>query len=293
MADNGPISDLHALIDPELRMPLAQFLQVIGPAGFFGIADLGARRDRFEEIMAIAAARDPDATRVHRQDFKVTRSPNAPPIQLRHYRRAGVDTIRPAIVYIHGGGMILGSVSSEDGFAADLAECTGCSVISVDYGLAPENAGTGPVEDRYGALLWIVEHATDLKIDGQNLGLYGVSAGGGLAVGTALLARDRNGPPLRFQVLIYPMLDDRNQTASSHRITNLGIWDRGANVEAWTYVLGDTVGTKDVLPYVAPARATDLSGLPDIRWDLQAAIFIAHSVVFSRNSLFFHTQNVV
>jgi len=283
MVDSVPPADLHALIDPELRMPLEQFLQVVGPAGFFGISDLHARRERFEEIMAISAARGPDATRVDRQDFMVTRSRGAPPIQLRHYRSAGVDAIRPGIVYIHGGGMIMGSVGSDDGFAADLAESTGCSVISVGYGLAPENSGSGPVEDCYEALLWTAAHAKDLKIDAQNLALYGVSAGGGLACGTALLARDRKGPPIRCQILIYPMLDDRNETASSHRVTDLGIWDRGANIEAWSYLLGDTVGTAVVLPHVAPARATDLSGLPETYIDIgDLDLFLDETCRFAR-----------
>lgn len=85
-----------------------------------------------------------------------------------------------------------------------------------------------------------------------------VSAGGGLTIGTALLARDRGGPALRFMMPIYPMIDDRNDTSSSREITDIGIWDRAANVESWAWYLGG----KEADQYAAPARAEDVAGLP-------------------------------
>jgi acetyl esterase/lipase len=111
-------------------------------------------------------------------------------------------------------------------------------------------------------LTWTAEEADKLGIDRDRIGLYGGSAGGCLAIGTALLARDRGGPPIVFLMTPYPMLDDRNETPSSHAILDFGVWDRAANLEAWRCVLGDAAGGEDVSPYAAPARASDLAGLP-------------------------------
>ncbi|GAA3485665.1 hypothetical protein GCM10018966_101980 [Streptomyces yanii] len=110
--------------------------------------------------------------------------------------------------------------------------------------------------------------ASTLGIDPSRLALYGGSAGGGLAAGVALLARDRGTPPLAFQMLPYPMLDDRNITLSSHEITDIGIWDRAANLQGWQALLGDRAGTDRVSPYAAPARTDDLSGLPPAYLDV-------------------------
>jgi acetyl esterase/lipase len=118
------------------------------------------------------------------------------------------------------------------------------------------------VEDCYAALVAMAERTAVFGIDDDRLAIYGASAGGGLAAGTALMARDRNGPPLIYQMLIYPMIDDRLQTSSSQEFTDIGVFDREANVEAWRYLLGDRAAGDDVSVYAAPARETDLSGLP-------------------------------
>ncbi|MFD8555980.1 alpha/beta hydrolase [Streptosporangium canum] len=114
--------------------------------------------------------------------------------------------------------------------------------------------GTAP------GLYWI--HAAELGVDPDRLAVAGISAGGGLAAATVLLARDRGGPSLAFQMLICPMLDDRNTTPSSHEFAEAVVWNRAANLFGWAALLGDDAGTDGVSPYAAPARATDLSGLP-------------------------------
>jgi acetyl esterase/lipase len=134
--------------------------------------------------------------------------------------------------------------------------------VTVEYRLAPEYPDPYPVEDCYAGLRWTAEHAEALGIAPGRLIIAGASAGGGLAAGTALLARDRKGPRLAGQVLIYPMLDDRDQTVSTAQIDGIGVWDRVSNLTGWTALLGDRRGTTDVSVYAAPARATDLSGLP-------------------------------
>lgn len=248
-------------LDPQMRPQLDALLSLLGPRGFQEIDDLRARRERYEEVMTLAASRAPDESRVARQDITVRPSPEGEDLAVRVYRPAGLLGSAPGVVYIHGGGMVMGSVAADDGFAATLAEDVGCVVVSVGYRLAPENPGLGPVEDCYGALLSLHEHGDELGLDRSRLALFGSSAGGGLACGVALLARDRSGPRLSCQVLVYPMLDDR--TALSGRgPCDLGIWDHRANAEAWSHVLGETLGTDVVSPYVAPARATALVGLP-------------------------------
>jgi acetyl esterase/lipase len=134
--------------------------------------------------------------------------------------------------------------------------------VSVEYRLAPEHPHPAPVEDCYAGLKWMVEHAVEIGVDPSRIALAGPSAGGGLAAATALVARDRGGPPLACQILIYPMLDDRNITPSSREFAGIPGWSREANISGWTALLGDKTGTEDVSPYAAPARASDLSNLP-------------------------------
>jgi acetyl esterase/lipase len=177
----------------------------------------------------------------------------------------------PALYYIHGGGMISGSSRDVLGELLDLADPVGAAVVSVEYRLAPETPHPGPVEDCYAGLVWTAEHAGEVGIDEQRLVLIGGSAGGGIAAALALLARDRGGPVLAGQLLIEPMLDDRNDTPSVHQMAELPIWNRAANEVGWTALLGDARGGPDVSPYAAPARAEDLSGLPPAFIDVGSA----------------------
>ena len=154
--------------------------------------------------------------------------------------------------------------------------------VSVEYRLAPEFPDPYLVEDCYAGLRWTAEHAAELGIDPGRLIIAGGSAGGGLAAGTALLARDRHGPPLAGQVLIYPMLDDRNQTVSAHQFAGIGVWDRGSNETGWAAYLGERFGTDDVPIYAAPARAADLSGLPPAYIDVASAeVFRDEAVAYA------------
>jgi acetyl esterase/lipase len=185
--------------------------------------------------------------------------------------REGRTGTGPAIFHTHGGGMIVGDrfvgiVGVLDWIVRFDAVC-----VTVEYRLAPEFPDPYPVEDCYAGLLWTAEHADELRIDLGRLIIAGASAGGGLAAGTALLARDRNGPELAGQVLMCPMIDDRDQTVSTTQIDGEGVWDRTSNVTGWAALLGDRRGTDDVSIYAAPARATDLSGLPPAYIDCGSA----------------------
>ena len=185
-----------------------------------------------------------------------------PDVLLLVCRPTGGSAPTPALYWIHGGGMILGTYRDNLDRVLDLAGPVGAAVVSVEYRRAPETPHPGPVEDCYAGLAWLAEHAAELGVDGDRIVVAGGSAGGGLAAGVALLCRDRRGPALAGQLLICPMIDDRNDTPSAHQMAELPMWNRGANEVGWTALLGEHRGTADVSPYAAPARAEDLSGLP-------------------------------
>jgi acetyl esterase/lipase len=178
---------------------------------------------------------------------------------------------RPGIYHTHEGGMVVGSrYSGVEMFVPYVAEGI-ATVVSVEYRLAPEAPDPAPVEDCYAGLVWTAKNAQELGIDPERIIVAGASAGGGLAAGTALLARDRGLPKLSHQVLICPMLDDRLETASSRMLQGEGVWDRNDNFFGWTALLGERRGGRDVTPYAAPARAQDLSGLPRTYIDVGSA----------------------
>jgi acetyl esterase/lipase len=177
----------------------------------------------------------------------------------------------PGIYHTHGGGMVVGSRRTGADEMARWVDEAGAVVVSVEYRLAPEHPHPAPVEDCYAGLVWTGEHRAELGIDSASLVIAGLSAGGGLAAGTALMARDRGGPALSHQILMCPMLDDRGVTPSSQELDGEGLWDRTSNLTGWTALLGDACGGPDVSPYAAPARATDLSGLPATFIDVGSA----------------------
>jgi acetyl esterase/lipase len=175
------------------------------------------------------------------------------------------------IYHIHGGGMIIGDNRVGVVEMLDWAEEFGMVVVSVEYRLAPETRHPGPINDCYAGLLWTAAHAEELGVDPARIIVAGGSAGGGLAAALALIVRDQGGPALLGQMLIYPMLDDRNDTPSSLQMAGLGVWDHQANQTGWGALLGEAVGGPNVSPYAAPARAEDLSGLPPAYIDVGTA----------------------
>jgi acetyl esterase/lipase len=188
----------------------------------------------------------------------------------------------PAIYHIHGGGMVLGDNRTGINEMLELAAPHQAAVVSVEYRLAPETRHPGPVEDCYAGLVWPARNASELGLDPERIVVAGGSAGGGLAAATALLARDRGGPALAGQLLMCPMLDDRNDTPSAQQMEGLGVWDRWVNDMAWTALLGRARGGPDVPPYAAPARADDLSGLPPAYIDVGSAeTFRAEAVTYA------------
>lgn len=168
----------------------------------------------------------------------------------------------PGIFLLHGGGMVGGSRWAVVPMLIDWVLEFGAVAAAVEYRLAPEFPDPVPVEDGYAGLQWFVGRAEQFGFDPRRVLVGGQSAGGGLAAGTTLLARDRGGPMPAALLLMWPMLDDRNDTVSAQQIDGVGIWDRTSNATGWTALLGDRRGSDDVSPVAAPSRAVDLSGLP-------------------------------
>lgn len=168
---------------------------------------------------------------------------------------------RPGLLMIHGGGYIVGT-AREDMNGIGYAEHVGCTVVSVDYRMAPEHTYKASIADCFAGLNWLFDNAAELGVDSSRIAIGGGSAGGGLTAGLALYNRDNKGPDVAFQLLVYPMLDDTHETPSGYEVTHPNVWNREVSLKAWKMYLDDEYGTDNVSPYAAAARATDLSGLP-------------------------------
>lgn len=187
---------------------------------------------------------------------------DAPEVRVRIYEPKEKNAVLPGLLWIHGGGYVLGAPEGDDVLCQRFVTEANCVVVSVDYRLAPEHPYPAGLEDCYAALKWFAEQASELGVDAARIGIAGASAGGGLTAALALLARDRKGPELCFQMPLYPMIDDRNNTPSSLEITGNMIWNHDLNEKGWTMYLNGENGKDSVPQYAAPSRATDLTGLP-------------------------------
>lgn len=211
---------------------------------------------------AIAQLSQPDTTGLQIEDRQIPGCEGDPAVPVRIYwpnQRSD-----PGAVYsVHGGGFIAGDLETEHALNVRLAQELGVVVVAVDYRLAPETPFPGPLEDVYAGLVWTAEHADELGIDPQRIAVQGTSAGGGLCAALALLARDRGGPHIAFQFLSVPELDDRLTSPSMKEYIDTPLWNRPRAVVSWDCYLGPgRAGMDDVSIYAAPARATDLTGLP-------------------------------
>ncbi|TGN66842.1 alpha/beta hydrolase [Nocardioides eburneiflavus] len=243
--------------DPELAPWAPAFAQLSFadiPAARAGEAELLAALPPYESAVPLAV-----------DELLLPGPDTAPEVRVRRYAPTSQDGPLPALLYVHGGGFVVGSLDLYDADCRRYAAEVGAVVFSVDYRLAPENPFPAVLEDCFAALTWVADNAAELGVDPDRIGIGGESAGGGISAGVALLARDRGGPRLCVQFLGISELDDRLATrsmrtlgAESIPVTTL------ANMEiSWDAYLGPGVrGTDDVSPYAAPARATDLAGLP-------------------------------
>lgn len=185
-------------------------------------------------------------------------------ILVKIYEPAGRNADKlPAMLWIHGGGYVLGHPDMDDELCERFVQTARCVVVSVDYRLAPEHPFPAAIEDCYAGLVWMTEEAESLGIDENRVAIAGASGGGGLTAALALMARDKGGPSIIFQMPLYPMLDNRNITPSSHEITEEGaIWNRTDNLTAWNMYLGEENDASRISSYAVPTRAENLAGLP-------------------------------
>ncbi|MCY3506678.1 MAG: alpha/beta hydrolase [Chloroflexi bacterium] len=245
-------------------------------------SDIPGTRERMAEMRA-ALPQPVLPANVAIEDRTVPGPEGDPDVPVRLYRPEGLPQPAGALYWIHGGGMVMGNVEMNDPYCANIADKLNVLVASVEYRLAPEDPFPAPLEDCYVGLAWLWRSRGEFGLDPERIAVGGASAGGGLAAGVALAARDRGEVPLCYQLLVYPMLDDRNETRSSHTVTDGRTWNREANDAGWNAYLSGNAGGDDVSPYAAPARATDLAGLPPAYINVgDLDLFVDEDVAYGR-----------
>ncbi|MDO7881662.1 alpha/beta hydrolase [Salinibacterium soli] len=266
-------TDIIANVDPEIAPAIAATLTPWLPDGELEVSALR------ELDAGLAAARErpvvspaPDVVHVS--------GPDGDALELRiHAARGGAPA--PALLWIHGGGMILGAAEGDDALCRAYADGSAVAVVAVDYRLAPEHPHPAPVEDCYRALEWIAS-AQHPAIAAGRIAVAGASAGGGLALGLALLARDRGGPRIDYVQAIYPMIDDRGITAAHEQLALAPVWNARLDELAWAAYLGGAPADH----YAAPARAEDVAGLPSLAIDTaEFDLFRDDDIDFARRVL--------
>src|SRR5271155_2667630 len=245
-------------LDPELRVVLEK-LPADRP---LDLNKIPAARAKMKKMMTALLASLPPVEGVTSQDQFVPGFQGDPDVRVRVYQPTDQPGKLPALYWIHGGGYVMGDIEQDDRLMKQMVKRIGCVAASVDYRLAPEHPFPAPVEDCYAGLKWLFRHAGELGVEPSRIAIGGASGGGGLCAGVALLIRDRGEMKVALQLLIYPMIDDRNVTPASYAITDPRMWNRESNRLGWKAYLGRDGGGADVSPYAAAARATDLKNLP-------------------------------
>ena len=250
---------MHPITDPELVVGYEGFQQAVGS---ITLDDIPATRQFLDGLMTAMAAQAPVIDGVISSDHHVPSPDDAPDVLVRIYQPEGQAESLPALVWIHGGGYVLGTMEGDDLKAKSLCLALNCVVASVEYRLAPEHPYPAPLEDCYSVLKWLANNTEQFDIRPDRIAIGGASAGGGLAAGLGLLARDRAEVDICYQLLIYPMIDDTNVDQASGTLPDTLLWTRANNLIGWRSYLGQEPGSEEVSIYAAPYRAENLSGLP-------------------------------
>ena len=212
------------------------------------------------EVFANLRASTPQEPSVLTYERFIPGPENAPELRVKIYEPIEKNELLPAVLMIHGGGYVGGTVEHLDVRSENLVTISNCIVVSVDYRVAPEYPFPAALEDCYATLVWLSGNAAKLGVDPSRVAVFGSSAGGGLTIALSMLARDRGGPAIAFQVPIYPMIDDTCGTRSCKEVTDARVWNYSNNLFCWDMYIG--ADRSDVSYYAAPSRAVDFSGLP-------------------------------
>jgi acetyl esterase/lipase len=251
---------MHPINDPQLVEALAGFEQAL-PGGLT-LDDIPATRKILDGLFEAIAKDTPDIEGVVTSDHYVPSADDSPDVMVRIYQPEQRPEKLPALLWIHGGGYVLGNVEGDNLTAKSLSLSLNCVVVSVEYRLAPEHPYPAPLEDCYAALKWVADNADQFGINSERIAIGGASAGGGLAAGLGLLARDRAEVELCYQLLLYPMIDDKNLEQAGPNVPDAPVWTRANNLLGWRSYLGQEPGSDDISIYAAAFRAEDVSGLP-------------------------------
>ena len=263
-----PRRGVHPPFDPELAAVLAAQPQL-------SMSLLPRHIPKLRAAQAALGARVDDSQlrrggAVLLEETTIAGSESGVVLPLLVLRPARPPSPRPALLFFHGGGMVAGDNRTGIEIPLEWVERLGLTVLSVGYRLAPEHPHPIPLEDCYATLCAVQEQRAALGIDTGPMMVGGVSAGGGIAAGVALLARDRGGPKISDQILLCPMLDDRALFHSSGELLREGTWDARSNQTGWEALLGPAYGSAQVPAYAAPSRASSLTGLPSAYLDVGA-----------------------
>jgi acetyl esterase/lipase len=250
-------------LNPELAIVLQAIAEKSPPAPPPAVGDYKALRQMVDNLFGGLAR--PMPSDVSKKDYYAS-SNDGHQILCRWYTKAGASKTGAAVVYLHGGGYIGGTVNDYDAVVANYVNATGVPFLSVDYRLAPEHQYPTNVDDAHRGLLWLYEHASELDVDPARIAVMGDSGGGGLAAALALYNIEVKGPEIAKQILVYPMLDDRN-IVDDPALQSMATWSASANETGWTSLLGWERGAANVVPSAAPGRLIDATGLPPLYID--------------------------
>jgi acetyl esterase/lipase len=251
---------VFARLDPELAVALEAIPAEMDPAESIADPNVLAMMRDTRVLLEASGASLPVDTRVVVADRMIDGPAGPGALGVRVYTPREVDGPLPAVVFSHGGAFVLGDLYSEEHRCLTYAAEARCVVVSVAWRHAPEHPYPAGVEDAYAALTWTAAEADSLGVDASRLAVAGASSGGAFAAALSLMARDRGGPAIALQLLVYPVTDDRLESPSMREFTASPLWTRGSSEQMWRHYLGAEHGHAPA--YAAPARADDLSGLP-------------------------------
>jgi acetyl esterase/lipase len=243
---------IEPFYDPEVRAAIEAGPR-LGTVDARTLGKVRADRSLLNEQVPLSEA-------VSRTDLTVPGPPGGPDVRLRVHRRVGAEGPLPCLYWIHGGGYVLGSPEQDDLRFDRWCQRFDVVGVAVQYRLAPEHPYPAGVEDCYAGLKWVKAHGAELGIDTSQVGIGGPSGGGGLAAALALVVRDRAEFDIDYQLLIYPMIDDRRTSVTAN--WEVPVWAPASNEFGWTSYLGELHGSDRIPGHAAPSRETNLAGLP-------------------------------